>query len=137
VLNTVLAWFAVSYFYGTPALAVTVATAAAVLFATPLNFAAGNLLSVYSPKRRDFSAFGRQSVSQITVLASLGVQIVLVGTGVAAFMIARYYGNLWIAALIFLALSAVSITVYAVVLRRFDSIALTRREALLETLCRA
>ena len=56
---------------------------------------------------------------------------------VAAFMIARYYGNPWIAALIFLALAAVSITVYAMVLRRFDGIALARREALLETLCRA
>jgi ABC-type arginine transport system permease subunit len=94
-------------------------------------------LSVYSPKRRDFSAFGRQSVSQTTVLASLGVQAVIVGTGVAAFMLARYYQNLWIAALIFLALSVVSITVYALVLRRFDGIAAGRREALLEALCRA
>jgi hypothetical protein len=137
ILNTALAWFAVSYFYGTPTLAVTVSTMAAVLFAAPLNFAAGNLLSVYSPKRRDFSAFGRQSVSQITVLISLGVQIVIVGVGVGAFMAARYYGNPWVAALIFLLLSGISITAYAVVLRRFDSIALTRREALLETLCRA
>ena len=94
-------------------------------------------LTVTSPKRRDFSAFGRQSVSQLTVLASLGVQAVIVGVGVAAFMVARYYGNLWMAALIFLALSAISIAVYTVVLRRFDGIALGRREALLAALCRA
>jgi ABC-2 type transport system permease protein len=137
ILNTALAWFAVSYFYGTPALAVTVSTMAAVLFAAPLNFAAGNLLSVYSPKRRDFSAFGRQSVSQVTVLVSLGMQILIVGAGVAAFMVGRYYNNLWIAALIFLGLAAISIAVYAIVLRRFDGIALTRREALIAALCRA
>jgi ABC-2 type transport system permease protein len=137
ILNITVAWFAVSYFYGTPAPAVTVATIAAVVFAAPLNFAAGNLLSVYSPKRRDFSAFGRQSVSQLTVLISLGVQILIVGTGVGAFVIARYYKNLWIATLIFLGLAAISISVYAMVLRRFDGIALGRREALLAALCRA
>jgi ABC-2 type transport system permease protein len=137
ILNTALAWFAVSYLYGTPPLAITVSTIAAVLFAAPLNFAAGNLLSVYSPKRRDFSAFGRQSVSQLTVLVSLGVQILIVGTGVAAFMVARSYKNLWIAALIFLGLAAISLSVYAMVLQRFDGIAMGRREALMAALCRA
>ena len=63
-----------------PHLAVTVATLAGLLFAAPLNFTAGNLLSIYSPKKRDFSTFGRQNVSQTTVLASFGVQIVIVGS---------------------------------------------------------
>jgi hypothetical protein len=110
---------------------------AGIFFAAPLNFAAGNLLSVYSPKRRDFSAFGRQSVSQLTVLVSLGVQVVIVGSGVAAFMFARYYKNLWLATLIFLGLSVVSIAGYMIVLRRFDNIALGQREALIAALCRA
>ena len=47
-----------------------------------MNFAAGNLLSMYSPKKRDFSTFGRQNVSQTTVLASFGVQIVIVAVWV-------------------------------------------------------
>jgi hypothetical protein len=55
-----------------PILAVTIATFAGLLFAAPLNFAAGNLLSIYSPKKRDFATFGRQNASQTTVLASLG-----------------------------------------------------------------
>src|ERR1700719_4748679 len=54
--NTVLAWIAVSYLYGIPHLAVSIATLAGLLFAAPLNFAAGNLLSIYAPKKRDFSA---------------------------------------------------------------------------------
>ena len=137
VLNTALAWIAVTYLYGAPHLAVSVATLAGLLFAAPLNFTAGNLLSIYAPKKRDFSTFGRQNVSQTTVLASFGVQIVTVGLGVAAFAIARLYNNLWIAALLFLMLAAFSIPLYLLVLRRLDGIALQRQEALLAELCRA
>jgi ABC-2 type transport system permease protein len=137
VADTTLAWIAVSYLYGAPHFAVSIATLAGLLFAAPLNFTAGNLLSLYSPKKRDFATFGRQNVSQTTVLASLGVQIVIVGVGVAAFAIARLYHNLWIATLIFLVLSAISIPLYLMVLSRIDGIALQRRETLVAELCRA
>ena len=135
--NTVLAWIAVAYFYGAPDPAVSVATVAGLLFAAPMNFAAGNLLSIYAPKKRDFSTFGRQNVSQTTVLASLGVQVVIVGVGAAAFVVARLYHNLWIAALVFLALSAITFPIYIMVLRRLDNIAIERRETLVAELCRA
>src|ERR1700756_1194248 len=102
LFNAAFAWIAVSYLYGAPHIAVTVATLAGLLFAAPLNFAAGNLLSLYSPKKRDFSTFGRQNVSQTTVLASFGMQIVIVGLGTAIFAVARHYNDLWIAALLFL-----------------------------------
>ncbi len=137
ILNAVFAWIAVTYLYGTPHLAVTVATLAGLLFAAPLNFTAGNLLSVYSPKKRDFATFGRQNVSQTTVLASFGTQIVIVGIGVGIFTLGRLYNNLWIAAALFLILSAISIPVYVVMLHRLDGIALERRETLLAELCRA
>ncbi len=137
VADTALAWIAVSYLYGPPHFAVSIATFAGLLFAAPLNFTAGNLLSLYSPKKRDFATFGRQNVSQTTVLASLGVQLVIVGAGVAAFAVARLYQNLWIATLIFLALSAISIPLYVMVLNRIDGIALQRRETLVAELCRA
>lgn len=135
--NTALAWLTVSYFYGPPALAVTVATMAGLLFAVPLNFTAGNLLSVISPKKRDFATFGRQNASQLTVLASLGLQAVIVGLGIAAFTIARLYKDLWIATAIFLVLAAVTIPLYIVVLRRLDRVAVERRETMLAELCRA
>ena len=136
-LNAVMAYIAVTYLYGTPHLAVTVATVAGLLFAAPLNFTAGNLLSVYSPKKRDFATFGRQNVSQTTVLASFGMQAVIVGAGVGVFAVARYFENLWIAVLLFLILSAISIPIYVVVLRQLDAIAVKRRESLLAELCRA
>jgi ABC-2 type transport system permease protein len=137
VLNTAFAWIAVSYLYGAPHLAVSIATLAGLLFAAPLNFTAGNLLSIYAPRKRDFSTFGRQNVSQTTVLASFGVQIVTVGLGIAVFAIARLYRNLWIATLLFLILAAISIPLYLLVLRRLDGIALQRREMLVAELCRA
>lgn len=137
LFNAVFAWVAVAYLYGPPHLAVTVATLAGILFAAPLNFAAGNLLSLYSPKKRDFSTFGRQNVSQMTVLASFGMQIVIVGVGAAVFLAARYYEDLWIATFLFLALAAISISVYLITLRGLDAIAAERRETLLAELCRA
>lgn len=136
-LNTLFAWLAVTWLYGAPHLAVTVATIAGMLFATPLNFTAGNLLSIYSPKKRDFATFGRQNVSQTTVLASFGMQAVIVGFGFAVFTIARVLNNSWIAVLLFLILSAISIPVYVLVLDRLDAIAQQRQETLLAELSRA
>lgn len=126
-----------AYLYGAPATAVSIATVAGLLFAAPLNFTAGNLLSIYTPKKRDFATFGRQNVSQTTVLASLGVQVVIVAIGVGAFALARFYGNLWIAVLAFLMLSIISIPLYLMVLGRIDGIAIDRRETLMAELCRA
>jgi len=137
LFNAAFSWIAVTYLYGHPHTAVTVATLAGLLFAAPLNFAAGNLLSLYAPKKRDFSTFGRQNVSQTTVLASFGMQIVIVGLGAAMFAIARMYRNLWIAVVLFLVLAAISIPVYVMTLRRLDKIAVERRETLLAELCRA
>jgi ABC-2 type transport system permease protein len=135
--NTALSWFAVSYLYGSPAFDVTIATLAGLLFAAPLNFTVGNLLSFYSPKRLDFSTFGRQRASQTTVLVSLGVQIVVVGIGVSIFVIARHYANFWVATAVFLTLAAITFPVYGMTLHRIDRIALERRETLVAELCRA
>jgi ABC-2 type transport system permease protein len=137
MFDTVLAWLAVALLYGRPTLDVTMATLAGLLFAAPVNFIVGNLLSLYSPKKLDFSTFGRQRASQMTVLVSLGVQIVVVGIGVSAFVIARHYGNLWIATLVFIGLAVISFSIYGVTLKRIDRIALERRETLISELCRA
>ncbi|HKT86840.1 MAG TPA: hypothetical protein VJQ59_00290 [Candidatus Sulfotelmatobacter sp.] len=137
VANVVLTWLAVSYLYGAPHLAVTIGTIAALAFAAPLNFAAGNILSIYAPKKRDFSTFGRQNAAQTTVLVSFVMQIVIVGLGVGVFAIARLYQNLWLAVGLFLILAAICIPIYVVALQRLDGLALQRRETLLEELCRA
>jgi magnesium-transporting ATPase (P-type) len=135
--HATLAWLLINFLYGRPAFDVTVATLAGLLFAAPLNFTAGNLLSLYSPKRIDVSTIGRQRASQVTVLISLVVQLVIVAVGVAVFMLARLYNNFWIATLLFLVLAALSLSVYRIALKRSDTIAIERREALISELCRA
>jgi ABC-2 type transport system permease protein len=135
--HATLAWLLITFLYGKPAFDVTVATLAGLLFAAPLNFTAGNLLSLYSPKRIDVSTIGRQRASQVTVLISLVVQLVIVAVGVAVFMLARLYNNFWIATLLFLVLAALSLSVYSVALKRSDTIAIARREELVSELCRA
>jgi ABC-2 type transport system permease protein len=135
--NVSVAWIVVSWFYGMPRLAVTLGTIAGLLFAAPLIFAVGNLLSVYFPKKRDFSTFGRQNASQTTVLISLGLQAVIIGLGVGVFAMARMMDNLWLAPLCFGLLAAFSIPAYGMILRRLGAIAIERRETMLEELCRA
>ncbi len=137
VVETTGAWIAVLWLYGRPSLGITVATLAGLLFAAPVNFSVGNLLSINSPKKLDYSTFGRQRASQMTVLISFGVQIVVVVVGAGAFGVARHYGNFWIATLILLILAGISLTVYRVVLSRMDRVAQARQETLVAELCRA
>jgi ABC-2 type transport system permease protein len=135
-IETLVAWMGVSYLYGRPALNITVATLAGLLFAAPLNFSVGNLLSIYTPKKLDYSTFGRQRASQVTVLISLGLQIVIVSVGATVFWMARRYGNFWLATLILLLLAGASLSAYAIILSRMDRIAQERRETLVAELCR-
>jgi ABC-2 type transport system permease protein len=134
VSSLVLVWLAVNLVYGPPALAMTVMTLSALLFAAPVNFAGGNLFSLYSPKRVDYGTFGRQKASQLTVLASLGIQILISGLGAGAVFIARIYGNLWLATPVFLFLAVFGIAGYLLVLGRVDKIALKQRETLVTEL---
>jgi ABC-2 type transport system permease protein len=133
----IIAFAAVSLLYGWPALDITAATLTGLLFATPLNFAVGNVLSIYSPKKLDYSKFGRQRASQMTVLISLALQIVVVGVGASIFWMARYLANSGIAASLLLVLAGVSLMVYVMILNRVNRLAQDRRETLIAELCRA
>jgi ABC-2 type transport system permease protein len=137
IVELIVAWIAVGFLYSRPALDITVATLAGLLFAVPLNFAVGNVLSLHSPRRLDYSKFGGQRASQTTALVGLLMQLVVVGMGVSVFSIARYFGNSWIATLLLLVLAGVSLFVYRTILKRMDRLALERRETLVAALCRA
>jgi ABC-2 type transport system permease protein len=137
IAEVIVAWVAVSLLYRPPALDVFIATVAGLLFAAPVDFSAGNLLSLYSPKKLDYSKFGRQRAAQVTVLISLGVQIFVVAVGVGAFWLAKHYGSFWIATILLLVLAAISLAVYGMILSRIDRLARDHRETLLAELCRA
>jgi ABC-2 type transport system permease protein len=130
-------WIAVCFMFHPPALDITLATVAGVGFALLLNLTVGNLLSIYTPKKIDYGAFGKQRASTTTVFASLGIQAAVFGLAAVTLLIARAFGSVWIAAVIFLILAGLAAIGYVMVLNRADRIALERRDAILAELCRA
>jgi len=137
VLELCLVWIATSLLYHLPNAVAVVTTLAAVSFAAPLNFCAGNLLSLYTPKKYDYGAFGRQRAAGTTVLASFAVQAAIAGVAALGVLTAHYWGSLWIATAIFAPLAAAAFAVYWLALQRVDRIALDRREPLISELSRA
>jgi ABC-2 type transport system permease protein len=136
-LEMVLVCAGASLMYRPPPWDIALATVTGAFFALIVNLTVGNLLSVYAPKKIDLSALGRQRASQVTALASLGIQAVVLGLCALALLVARAYEHIWLAAVIFLALAAIATVFYSLVLNRIDAIALRRREAMITELCRA
>jgi ABC-2 type transport system permease protein len=137
IFEILLVWVGVSVVYRAPAVDVALATIAGILFAAPVNLSAGNLLSVYAPKKVDFGTFGRQRAAQTTILASFAVQIVTFGVGALIFLLSLHAGRLWLGGLALLLLAAVAWLGYGVILKRMDQIALQRREILITELSRS
>lgn len=136
-LEMAFVWLAASVMFRPPALGITIATLAGALFAALVNFIAGNLLSLYSPKKFDFAVFGRQRASGTTGLASLGVQIVVFGLAGVAVFVAYYFNSAWLAASLLLLLAAAALRGYTYTLSRIDAISISRRESMIAELCRA
>ena len=130
VLQFLLLLGIISFFSVPPAPSLVALTTAALAFALLANFAAGNLLSLYFPRKIDFSRMNRQG-SSATGLFMLGLQIVTVGLAAPVFFLARYYGSNWLAASIFLVLAAIALIAYRAILANIDSVALSRRESLI------
>ena len=77
--EVLLVWLGTCLLYRPPSIGVTLATFAGILFALPIDFAAGNLFSIYSPSRIEAGVFGRQRASLTTVMASFGIRGILFG----------------------------------------------------------
>lgn len=137
VIETAVVWVVVISLFGKPTVNMTIATLIGLLFAAAVNFSVGNLLSIYSPKKFDYSTFGRQRASQITVLISIGVQMFVVGAAGSAFWVARRSGNFSAAYLILFLLAVIALYAYRAVLRRIDRVAREHQEMLVAELCRA
>ena len=136
-IEIILVFAATCFLYRPPPIAITVATICAVGFAFLVNLAAGNLLSMYSPKKIDFGTLGRQRASGTTQAASIGIQMAVIALCALAILAGRANGKVWIATLIFLFLIAAAAVGYVLVLQRADTVALNRREAMISELSRA
>ncbi|HMK21812.1 MAG TPA: hypothetical protein VK466_05725, partial [Terriglobales bacterium] len=126
----------VSLIYRAPTATMVLVTLAALLFAAPINLAAGNFLSLYSPKKTEFGTFGRQRASQTTVLASFAIQAAAFTiAGIAMFAVLNS-PRPGLAVLAFVGLDGMAILIYVSVLRRVDRLAARRSEVLTAELCK-
>ena len=114
-LEVVLVWLGTCLLYRPPSLGVTLATLAVILFVVPIDFAAGNLFSIYSPTRIEAGVFGRQRASLSTVLASFANSRGAVRRGRAhALAFPRCCENLWVELPIFLLPGIFAVAAYAI-----------------------
>jgi ABC-2 type transport system permease protein len=136
IVDTAIVFVATTFLYRAPRADIAAVTIAALLFAFPLNLAAGNLMSVYSPKRYDLATFGRKRASAATAFVGMFVQTFLTGVSFVVIFVAYRSERLWLAGLTFLLLAGVSIAVYRIVLTKSAAAAWKRREVLIGELCR-
>jgi ABC-2 type transport system permease protein len=135
-LEVLLVWLGTSVLYRPPTLGVTLATLGGILFALPIDLAAGNLFSIYSPSRIEAGVFGRQRASLTTVLSSFVIRGVLFGGGAVMLWFSRGYGDSWLEPLIFILPAVFAFAAYVFALERVDGIALRHRENLISNLGR-
>jgi ABC-2 type transport system permease protein len=133
-VEVLLVWLGTCLLYRPPSLSVTLATLGGILFVLPIDLAAGNLFSIYSPSRIEAGVFGRQRASLTTVLASFGIRAALFGGGALMLWLSREYGSSWIEPLIFLLPATFALTTYVFALERVDRMALKHRENLISNL---
>jgi ABC-2 type transport system permease protein len=134
-LEVVVVWLGTCLLYRSPSVKVMLATLAGILFVVPIDFAAGNLFSIYSPSRIEAGVFGRQRASLTTVLASFAIRGALFGAGAIMVWLSRH-SNSWEEVLIFLLPVGFAFAAYALTLNHVDKIALDHRENLISQLGR-
>jgi ABC-2 type transport system permease protein len=136
-IEIALVWLGACLLYRPPSAEITVATLTGVAFGLLVNLAAGDMLSLYTPKKIDYGTFGRQRASGTTAIASLAIQAAVVGLCALALVAARASGRIWVMTLLFLFLIVLAAVGYIAVLNRVDTVALKRRETMIAELSRA
>jgi hypothetical protein len=128
-------WVAVRYMRTPPQLWVTAATLALVPFALGLELSAGNILSIWQPKKLEFQMMGRQRTPQVSALLALAVHGVVIAASGVLFVLATH-GRQGYAIAGLLVLDAGAVGLYAFILVKAETLAMTRRESMFEALCR-
>jgi ABC-2 type transport system permease protein len=122
---------------GRPAPAWLAITGAWLVFALPAHLAAGNLFSLNMPHKLNLGRIGRQRGGQASALLGMLVQAGILGVGAAVAGFCSIFGDLWLAALILLALAIPAFLVWLRVLSNSDAIAMRRRDELITALAKA
>ena len=109
-------------------------TACWLVFALPVQLAAGNYMSMTMPYRINFARMGRGSGSAGNDLLSLLFEVLVVVVGAAVYILLRVLGHPDLAAPVFLILAAGSIFNWLHILNRSGKILAARKENLVTTL---
>lgn len=137
IVEAVVVCIITSLRIGWPAPAAIAATVAWLLFALPVHLACGNAFSLVMPYRMNLGRITRQRGSQASALLSMLIQLAVLAIGAGIFAACSFFGNLWMAVPVLLALAAAAILAWLRVLNRIDAIAARRQESLMSTLVRA
>ena len=136
-LELALVCLIVRFRYGMPDAAMIVVTFCWLLFALPLQLAAGNILSLTMAYRMTLTRMSREEGAAGNGFTSLAIQVVIVGIGAAVFIPLSAHGLAVIAGAVFLLLAVVSVGFWLRIFSNLDRMAAARREDLIATLARA
>jgi ABC-2 type transport system permease protein len=125
------------FLVGPTPLVVVWVTLTGALFALLTNLAAGNLVSLYFPRKLNPGQMRRQQASGLSVAASMGVQVLLAALIAGMYFLSRWMGHLAWCGAAFLVLAGAAWMAYRHVLDLTSGIALKRREVLVAELSRS
>jgi ABC-2 type transport system permease protein len=121
---------------GWPGTAMFAATVMAGIFAVIGQLAIANWSSLSFPKKMEIGRMKGQRNSGVAVWTAFGVQIVLGGICALVLLAGGWTGNSWLPAMAFSGLTAAAVGGYVSSLNGLNRLAETKKELLIETLCR-
>ncbi len=119
----------------TPLLVVGV-TLAGALWVILANLAAGNMVSLYFPRKLQFGQMRRQKASGMAAALTLAIQMPVMGLAVGAYLLSRWAGHLAWCGVAYLGLAGAAWVAYRRVLDLTSDLAWKRRETLITELAR-
>ena len=121
---------------GWPSAHMLVATCAAIIFTVVGQLTIANWSSITFPRRMEFGQMRGQRQSGMAVLVAFGSQLLMGGISAVILFTGNWTGNPWLPAEAFVFLAAVAVGGYFASLDALSKLAETRKEVLIEALCR-
>jgi ABC-2 type transport system permease protein len=136
-VQVVLVYLVITFTAGRPPWLITVTTLCWVVFACLTNTTIGNIRSVVAPKKMDPSKISRRQASQLSALLCIGIMLAIAGVGAGLVALSKFLAIPWLPVPILLALAIGAFALYLAGLNGIDTMALSRRETLIEELSKA
>jgi ABC-2 type transport system permease protein len=121
---------------GLPTLPRLASTLAAGAFAVIGQFTIANWSALSFPKKMEIGKMRGQRNSGVAVWVAFGVQLLIGGVCSVILLAGKWTGNPWLPFFAFAGLIAATVAGYFASLNSLDALAETKKELLIETLCR-